>query len=459
VIFRREQPVRHNTATAFEWHRRQGAIERLLPPWQKVRVVESTGGIDEPGSEVTLEMAAGPLRKRVRARHIDFQEGASFSDEMVEGPFARWVHVHAVESEGETARLVDTIDLALPLGPVGRLGEPVARRELERMFGFRQTRVGDDLDRHARFAEQPRLRVGITGKSGLIGTQLAAYLRTGGHEVIPFVRRRAAENEIAWDPAAGVLDPSDLKGLDAVVHLAGESVSRRWTVARKRAILGSRVDGLRLLRRAMAASADGPRVLLSASAIGWYGPDRADEELDESSAAGGGFLADVCRRAEAELQAASADGIRSVPMRLGIVLHPRGGALQRLLPAARLGLGGPIGSGRNWWSWIDLEDVLGAIEHLLHSNLDGPVNIVSPTPVRQREFARTLGRILRRPAFLPLPAPAVEVAFGEMGREVLLASQRVRPTKLEQDGFTYLHPDLEESLRTMLGRTRATRRA
>ena len=378
---------------------------------------------------------------------------------MVGGPFARWVHVHAVEPEGETARLVDTIDLALPLGPVGRLGEPVARRELERMFGFRQTRVAADLDRHARFAEQPRLRVGITGQSGLIGTQLAAYLRTGGHEVIPFVRRPAAGNEIAWDPAAGVLDPSDLEGLDAVVHLAGESVSRRWTVARKREILGSRVDGLRLLRTAMAASADGPRVLLAASAIGWYGPGRGDEELDESSSAGGGFLADVCRQAEAELQAASADGIRGVAMRLGIVLHPRGGALQRMLPTARLGLGGPIGSGRNWWSWIDLEDVLGAIEHLLHSNLDGPVNVVSPTPVRQREFARTVGRVLRRPAFLPLPAPAVKVAFGEMGREVLLASQRVKPTKLEQDGFTYLHPDLEESLRTMLGRTRATRRA
>ncbi len=451
VIYRREQPVRHSATTAFDWHCREGAIQRLLPPWQNVRVVETTGGIAEPGSEVVLELAIGPLRQRVRARHIDYQAGRSFSDELVEGPFPRWVHVHAVEPDGDVARLVDTVNLALPFRPVGRLGSPLARRELERMFAFRQTRVGDDLDRHAPFAMRPRLRVGVTGQSGLIGTHLAAYLRTAGHEVVPFVRRPAKQNEISWDPEAGTLDPGHLKGLDAIVHLAGESVSRRWTTERKTAILGSRLAGLRLLRAAMTASADGPRTLLAASAIGRYGPDRPDEELEETSAPGGGFLARVCREAEAEAQAASAEGIRSVAMRLGIVLHPRGGALQRLLPAARLGLAGPVGSGRGWWSWIDLEDVLGAIEHLLHSSLEGPVNVVSPTPVQQQDFTRTLGRVLRRPAFLPMPTPAVKTLFGEMGREVLLASQRVRPTRLQQDGFTYLHPHLEDALRTMLG--------
>jgi uncharacterized protein (TIGR01777 family) len=451
VIYSREHPVGHSAETAFAWHVRASAIDRLLPPWQNVRVVERTGGVDQPGSEVVLRTALGPFRKRVRARHIDFKAGRSFSDEMVEGPFPRWLHVHAVEPDGDMARLVDTVDLELPLGPVGRLGSRVARRELERMFSFRQTRVAADLDRHARYANRPRLRVGVTGQSGLIGTHLAAYLTTGGHEVVPLVRRAAKQNEISWDPARSALDPGDLEGLDAIVHLAGESVSGRWTATRKDAILRSRVDGLGLLRTAMKTSANGPRTLVAASAIGWYGPDREEEELDEASAPGGGFLAGVCRDAEAELQAASADGIRSVAMRLGIVLHPRGGALQRLLTPARLGLGGPIGSGRGWWSWIDLEDVLGAVEHLLYSSLEGPVNIVSPTPVLQRDFARTLGRVLRRPAFLPLPTPAVTAMFGEMGREVLLASQRVRPTRLERDGFTYLHPHLEDALRTMLG--------
>ncbi len=452
MIYRRDHPIPHDAETAFDWHGREGAIERLLPPWQNVRVVETTGGIADPGSEVELETAFGPIRTHVRARHVDYRAGRSFSDELVKGPFPRWVHVHAVEPEGEAARLVDTVDFQLPLGPIGRLASPLALRELERMFAFRQGRVADDLGRHSRYADRPRMRVGVTGQSGLIGTRLASYLRTGGHEVVPLVRRPAQPNEITWDPAGGVLEPADLEGLDAIVHLAGESVSGRWTAKRRQAILESRVDGLRLLRAAMGASTDGPRILLAASAIGWYGPDRGDEELDEKSAEGGGFLAGVCRAAEDELRKASADGIRTIPMRLGIVLHPRGGALRRMLLPARLGLSGPIGTGRGWWSWIDLEDVLGAVEHLLHSGLEGPVNVVAPAPVQQREFARTLGRALRRPSFMPLPAVAVRMMFGEMGREVLLASQRVRPTRLEEDGFGFLQPELENSLRAMLGR-------
>ena len=452
MIYRREHPIPHDAETAFDWHGREGAIERLLPPWQNVRVVETTGGIADPGSEVELETAFGPIRQRLRARHIDYRAGRLFSDELVKGPFPRWVHVHAVEPEGEAARLVDTVDFELPFGLIGRLASPLALRELERMFAFRQGRVADDLGRHARCAHRPRIRVGVTGQSGLIGSRLAAYLRTGGHEVVPLVRRPAKRNEISWDPAAGILDPADLEGLDAIVHLAGESVSGRWTAKRKQAILESRLDGIRLLRTAMSASTDGPRILLAASAIGWYGADRGDEELDETSAARGGFLAGVCRAAEDELWKASADGIRTIPMRLGIVLHPQGGALRRLLPAARLGLGGPVGSGRGWWSWIDLEDVLGAVEHLLHSDLEGPVNVVSPAPVQQREFARTLGRALWRPSFMQLPAVAVRPMFGEMGREVLLASQRVRPTRLDEDGFSFLQPELENSLRAMLGR-------
>ena len=452
MIYRREQPVRHSATTAFDWHGREGAIERLLPPWQNVRVVETTGGIAEPGSEVVLEMAIGPLRQQLRARHIDYQAGRSFSDELVEGPFLRWVHVHAVEPDGDAARLVDTVDFALPFGRAGRPARlAVIRRELERMFAFRQTRVGDDLDRHARYAARPRLRVGVTGQSGLIGTHLAAYLRTAGHEVVPLVRRPAKQNEISWGPRGGNPRSRRPRGPRRDRPPRRRERLPPLDKERKAAILGSRLAGLRLLRAAMTASADGPRTLLAASAIGWYGPDRLDEELDETSTPGGGFLAGVCRDSEAELQAASAEGIRAVPLRLGIVLHPRGGALQRLLPAARLGLTGPIGSGQGWWSWIDLKDVLAPSSTFLHSGLEGPVNVVSPMPVQQRTFARTLGRVLRRPSVLPLPAPAVKTMFGDMGLEVLLASQRVRPTRLEQDGFTYLHPQLEDALRAMLG--------
>jgi hypothetical protein len=297
------------------------------------------------------------------------------------------------------------------------------------------------------------MNVLVTGSSGLVGSALVTQLESDGHTVTRLVRskRGAGEAQVLWDPEAGTMDAAALEGLDAVVHLAGESIAAgRWTAARKARILESRVKGTSLLAETLAGLRERPRVLVSASAVGYYG-DRGEEALREESASGSGFLADVCRQWEAGAVPAAQGGIRVVHPRFGIILSQSGGALPRLLLPFRLGLGGRLGSGRQFMSWIALDDAVGAICHALtHDDLKGPVNTASPTPVRNREFTRTLGRVLRRPTVFPLPAFAARLAFGQMGDELLLASQRVEPAKLLAGGYQFGFPDLESALRHLL---------
>jgi len=290
--------------------------------------------------------------------------------------------------------------------------------------------------------------VAISGATGLIGGALATRLRARNIRVRRLVRAASPQSpdDIAWDPMHGVLSPDDLEGADAVVHLAGEPLAHRWTDARKRAIRDSRVRGTELVARTIAALDRKPRVLLSGSAIGIYG-DRGDEPLDEGSAPGSDFLASVAREWEAASTAASDAGVRVVLLRTGIVLSQNGGALERLLPLFRLGMGGPIGSGRQWMSWIALDDHVRAMEHALATTgMHGPVNLVSPNPVTNAEFAATLGRVLARPALVPMPAFALELAYGEMARATILAGQRVNPEALLRTEFRFAHPTLEQAL-------------
>ena len=259
--------------------------------------------------------------------------------------------------------------------------------------------------------------------------------------------RPDAPDDIAWDPMRGVLAPHDLEGAEAVIHLAGEPLAHRWTNARKRAIRESRVRGTELIARTIAALDRKPRVLLSGSAVGYYG-NRGDEVLDEESASGTDFLARVAREWEAATVPAADAGVRVVLLRTGIVLNPKGGALARLLPPFRLGVGGPIGSGRQWMSWISLDDHLRAMEHALsHAELNGPANLVAPHPVTNAEFATTLGRVLARPAIVPVPSFALELVYGEMARATILAGQHALPKALLRAGFEFAHPTLEQALR------------
>lgn len=298
------------------------------------------------------------------------------------------------------------------------------------------------------------MNVLVSGASGLVGSALVPRLVAGGHRVIELRRSSAgaAVAQATWDVAAGRIDLSQASPLDAVVHLAGESIAQRWTPAAQARIRDSRVRGTRLLCEALAALPQPPRVFVSASATGFYG-DRGDETLDEQSAPGTGFLADVCRDWEAAAEPAQERGLRVVHLRFGVVLAPKGGALAKMLPAFRLGLGGPVGTGRQWWSWIALDDLVGAISQALTDDkLRGPVNAVSPHSVTNREFARTLGRVLGRPSFMPLPVFAVKKLLGEMGREALLASARVRPAKLLESGFQFQFPELRAALEHLLAK-------
>jgi uncharacterized protein len=444
---------------AFAWHERPGAFERLTPPWERVAVVERSGGIRE-GARTVVKVRVGPVRFRWLARHRDYEEGRRFVDEQVEGPFSHWVHEHRFEPEGPgAARYTDRIEFALPFGAVGAaVARWLARSRAERMLAYRHATLRDDLAAHARYREQPPLRVAVTGATGLLGSALVPFLTTGGHQVVAVSRRRGLPDAIHWDPAAGVIDYAGLEGVDAVVHLAGETVGTRWSEHRKRRIRDSRVEGTMFLAEALAGLRRPPRVLVSASAMGIYG-NRGDEVLAEDAVPEGrppDFFVELGRDWESATDPARAAGIRVVNPRFGLVLTPAGGALGRMLPAFLLGAGGPLGSGRQWVSWISIDDAIGAIYHALFSDeLAGPVNTVAPEPVTSRTLAATLGRVLKRPALVAAPAPGLKLLFGEMADTALLSSQRLSASRLLGSEYTFRHPTLEIALRHVLGRGEA----
>jgi len=302
--------------------------------------------------------------------------------------------------------------------------------------------------------ENRRLKILISGSSGFVGSALVPFLATGGHEVVRLARARPIQGEgvLLWDPARGLLDPAPLEGFDAIVHLSGESIAEgRWTHAKKARIRDSRVGPTDLLTRTIARLARPPRALLCASAIGYYG-DRGEEILTEDSPPGKDFLARVCRDWEAASAPAEQKGVRVARLRFGMILGATGGGLKKMLPPFRAGLGGRLGSGRQFRSWIALDDVMGAMEHALTAPLAGSINVVGPLPVIDAEFARALGRVLRRPTFAAMPAFAARLVFGEMADALLLSSQRVEPKRLAASGYRFRHPELEEALRHLLGR-------
>ncbi len=294
------------------------------------------------------------------------------------------------------------------------------------------------------------LRILVSGASGPIGAALLPSLKATGATVTRLVRNSATNpDEIAWDPARPLL-PDSVSGFDAVIHLAGESIVGRWTEARKRRIRESRSQGTGHLAQAVAKAPQPPRVFISASAVGFYG-NRGDEILREDSPSGEGFAAEICRQWEAAAQPAAKAGIRTAQMRFGVVMSAEGGALPKMLPPFRLGLGGRLGNGRQWWPWVSVRDVVGAIQHVLnHESLTGPVNTVAPNPVTNAEFTSILASVLKRPAIFPMPAFAVRLVFGEMGEELFLGSQRVQPAKLVATGYQFQHPDLKNALKQIL---------
>lgn len=453
-MFHRELLLPYRAEEVYAWHSRPGAFQRLVPPWQRVVLHRADGEFATLRAE--LRMQLGPFYRTWLAQHGDHVPQRQFVDTQLAGPFARWRHQHRFEPQPNPTGsvLTDHVDYQLPLAPISQW---LVGRQLEvmlqKMFDFRHQRTDQDLQRHALWQAQPRLRIAISGASGLIGKQLTAYLATAGHVVLPLVRRLSAEpTEISWDPIAGTVDLAKLQGVDAVIHLAGENVGEgRWTAERKPQLLKSRVDGTRTLALAMAKLDPKPKVLISASATGYYG-DTHDAECTESSGPGDLYLSEICAQWEAAAEPARQAGIRVVHPRIGAVVSAQGGMLAKLLLPFKLGAGGKVGSGLQFLPWIALEDVLGALEWLLfRDDVSGAVNLVAPQQIRQAEFAQALGQALHRPALVPLPAAAVRLLFGQMGQEVLLAGQRVAPVRLQQLGFPWLYPQIKEAIAAELG--------
>jgi uncharacterized protein (TIGR01777 family) len=295
------------------------------------------------------------------------------------------------------------------------------------------------------------MKILVTGASGLIGTELAPFLTAGGHEVARLVREAPKTGDVRWDPARGTVDAAGLEGVDAVVHLAGEPIADgKWTPEKKIRIRESRIRGTKLLAETIAKLSRPPRVFVSASAVGYYG-HRYDEVLPETIMPGMDYLSRVCREWENASEAAAEAGVRVVNPRFGVVLSPKGGALARMLPPFKLGLGGKLGDGTQYMSWITMDDTLGAIRHALETDaLAGPVNVVAPSPVTNAEFTATLGRVLGRPAVLSVPAFALRFMYGELADAALLASQRAEPKRLRETGYAFLHPELEGAMRHLL---------
>jgi uncharacterized protein (TIGR01777 family) len=464
LVQRSPMPV--SAGELFDWHARPGAFERLVPPWQDVRVVERTGGLEE-GSRLHMQLCLGPLRKSWVAVHERIIEGQEFTDWQARGPFAHWRHRHRClpgEGPGGTASsiLSDEIEYRLPLSAIAQpLAGRFARADLERMFRFRHERTRRDLLRHAQASDRS-LHVAVTGSSGLLGTALCAFLTTGGHRVTRLVRRAPRERldgttELSWDPAGGTLDAAALGGVDAVVHLAGEPIAgRRWSARQKAAIRSSRIDSTRLLADTIAAMPHPPRTLVVASGAGFYGNRAAP--ADEQSSAGTGFLPETAVAWEQAAHRARRDDTRVVCLRIGVVLGAQGGMLRRLLLPFSLGLGGRVGSGAQPFSWISLDDAIGVIHRALTSaDLEGPVNAVAPALNSQADFAAALGRTLRRPTVLPLPATVVRRLFGQMGQDLLLGGAPVVPAMLQRIEYPFLDRDLESALRFELGRLEARR--
>lgn len=473
--------VPHSRDAVSAWHERGGVLPRLSPDWSTTVLQEPDQGL-RPGSRARLLMGPAGLgsllpsarlarRAGVRweALHTEWEPGHGFTDVMESGPLRSWTHQHGFfdAEPGASCRIEDRIEYELPAA-LQRVPGAASRfdAELERIMAFRSRVMRDDLDFQARVATPEPLTVAISGASGLVGAQVSALLRSGGHRVITLVRQtgpsvRIDDRHISWDPAQGVLDASLLVGVDAVINLSGASIAGPFTAAHRRKVFASRVDSTTTLVTALRVAADrgGPRTLVSASASGFYGHDASVHDrdaatLDETAPSGDDFLAAVCRQWEQVASDAAEAGVRVVTVRTGLVLSAAGGLLAAQLPLYQAGAGGPMGSGGMWQPWVSLDDLAQIyVWAVVRPGVTGPVNAVSPSPVQQRDFAAVLGEVVHRPTVMRTPKAAPALLLGSQGaRELALSSARLAPSALEKSGYRFRHPDLASALRHTLGR-------
>jgi uncharacterized protein (TIGR01777 family) len=464
----------------FSWHVREGAFERLNPPWQQFKVIGRKGTIQNGGIVKIKMRISGPLHTIWLVKHSDYVEGRQFRDSQIEGLFSSWTHTHLFKSLGLSSSILeDHIEYSLPGGALSEIiASRLVDKKLDQMFDYRQRLTREDLQIHAavnkiRGNDKP-MTVGITGSSGFIGSSLIPFLTTGGHRVIRFIRQPSSRDDncnqqnvksIEWDPSSACVDTSSLNdkignNLDAVVNLAGENIFGRWTKEKKKRIYDSRVNTTKSLCKLLSSLDKPPKVLVSASATGYYG-ERHDEILTEESPSSSSisspidFLSHVCRDWEEATQIAKESDIRVVNVRIGIVLSSSGGTLAKILPLFKMGLGGRIGNGNQYMSWVGLDDLLALVlSAIVDESITGPVNAVSPNPITNAEFTKTLGKALSRPTIFSIPEFIIKAALGEeLANAAILSSSRVMPTRFLKIGYKFRFPSFESVLRYTLGKS------
>jgi len=439
----------------FQWHSSKSALKRLSPPWNPIEVLYDDGNIKDYAKK-ELKIKAGLFKYNWKAVHSDYQKNHFFRDTQIKGPFRYWSHYHKfIPDTFQKCVLEDEIEYIIPFSFPGNIFlRKFIEKELNRIFSYRHVITARDIKMHQFYKNKKNMTILISGSSGILGSALIPFLTTGGHTVIKLVRQKIINNdEVYWNPEKGEVDIDKIGKIDAVINLSGENIGNgKWTKAKKDNIIKSRLDSSKLICRIIESIKPYPKVFLSASAIGYYG-NTGDIKINEYASQGKSFISEVCKIWEKAASSISKkSSIRTVFMRIGVVLTPAGGALKKLTLPFKLGVGFKIGKGSQYMSWIGIEDFIGSVYHLLQKDsIEGPINIVSPNPVTNYQFSQILGKILSRPTIFTIPPLLIEAFFKDMGKEVLLEGCRVMPEKLINSGYNFIHTDLANALKESLG--------
>ena len=455
--FARSSHLSVSCEEAFQWHGREGALDRMLPPWMPSQIISKKGSIHD-GDTVTVQSNFGIIPLVFQVIHQNYIENKQFEDVQVKGPFAFFKHTHKFEEIDEKkSKIIDEIEYRLPLWGLSKfIGRSFIEEKLNRMFTYRYRTLKYDLFLHSKYSRK-KFKILVTGSSGLVGSSLVPFLTSGGHTVIKLVRgsnQSQLPGTAVWDIENNkFMNPDLLEGLDAVVHLAGENIAaQKWSEERKKELIDSRVNFTSALCNALAHLRKPPKTFIAASGIGIFGSRDYDDILHEESKLGDGFLAKLAKDWEKASQGAADAGIRVVNLRFGTILSLAGGVLKRMYTPYRLCLGGPFGSGRQMISWISITDVLGLILFSIsNEKVTGALNAVAPHAVTNEQFSELLAQTLDRPSSLRIPELFVETLFGEMGRELLLSGQHAKPVKATKNGYEFLHSQLHDVFTYCLG--------